>query len=611
MARTTIRRRLTFLFGVTIVLVVALVGILVDRQLRTEMFDQARRTGIAVAGSIAAAASNDFFTYNYVALEQKAEESARDPEVGYVILYDKEGNVAAFSGQGRPDREEAVPSLPVEETGGTGALVTEGLVTGDPGRGYDILMPVTMTGSGERWGTVRLGLRLDRIYSRIERTRIILSLLGLMGALLGWVMSVLFTKRITVPLKDLVNATVKVSEGDYKIDLDVTTGDEVQDLAENFQWMVSRIREQRETLEDNLEEINDLKHFSDLVILSITNGLMTLDHEGRIVTFNRKAEQILSRSSTELLGRTPREVWGSDSAIVRLSEAGLLENRTVAARELGLTINDEERTLEITTAPIAEAGGLSMGLLVLFDDLTEKKTLEERVRRADRLAAMGTLASGLAHEIKNPLTAVRAFVQMFPERYGREEFRDKFNRIVPKELKRVDGLLEDLLDLVRKPKLRIIPVEAFGVVDHVLETLEPEVEKRGVRVKKVGREGSSMVLADESYLIRAVHNVALNAIQAMPGGGELTIEVRSGTLPGHVPATEIVVADTGPGIPADQVDDIFNPFFTSKEKGTGLGLAVTNKVIEDQGGAVKVASERARGTVFVISLPSPLGSDSA
>lgn len=605
MARTTIRRRLTLLFGATMVLVVALTGIMVDRQLKTEMFDQARRTGIAIAGSISAASSNDFFTYNYVALEQKAEESSRDPEVSYVILYDKEGSVAAFSGQGKPDRESAIPPLPAVNGEAPSVIVTEGLVTEDPGRGFDILMPVTMSGSGERWGTVRLGLRLDRIYRRIEHTRLALTLLGFLGALLGWFLAALFTKRITVPLNDLVAATVKVSDGDYEVDLNVTTGDEVQDLAENFQRMVTRIREQRETLEDNLREINDLKHFSDLVILSITDGLMTLNHEGQIQTFNRKAEEILSRSSGELLGRTTGEVWGTDSGIVRFVRSGLSGDRTVEARELKLTINDEERTLEITTAPIVETGGPSMGLLVLFDDLTEKKTLEDRVRRADRLAAMGTLAAGLAHEIKNPLTAVRAFVQMFPERYERADFRDKFNRIVPKELQRVNGLLEDLLDLVRKPKLRILPIELPGVVDHVLETLDPEVEKRGITVSMAGREEANTVLADESYLIRAIHNVVLNAIQAMPGGGKLDIEFRSGFLPGHNSAMEIHVSDTGPGIPADQVDDIFNPFFTSKEMGTGLGLAVTNKVIEDQGGSVRVSSERAEGTEFIIALPSP------
>ncbi len=605
MSRTTIRRRLTLLFGTTIVLVVALVGWFVSRQMSSEMFIQARRTGQVLTGSIAASASNYFFSYNFVALEQIAEESARDPEIAYVILYDKEGQVAAFSGQGRPDMEESLPSLPPFGPDTGEAIVTDHLMWGEPGKGMDIVVPVTMPGTGDRWGAVRLGMRLDRIYKQIARTRLTTFLLGLAGTLLGWILAALFTKRITVPLKDLVKATMAVSEGKHDVDLDIHTGDEIEDLAITFKGMAQRLKEQWQALEAHLKEIQELKHFSDLVILSITNGLMTLDEQGRIVTFNREAEKILAMDSGEIIGRTPDDVWGGDSGIAVLSQNGLSGRGMVSGRELRMTIQNSEHILELTTAPVAEEKGPHMGLLVLFEDLTERKSLEERVRRTDRLAAMGTLAAGLAHEIKNPLTAVRAFVQMLPDKYSRDEFRDKFNRIVPKELDRVNVLLEDLLDLVRKPRLRIYPIKVFGAIDHVLETLEPEAEKRGVVISCSGREDGLKVLADESYLIRAVHNIILNAIQAMPGGGEVTIEAKPAFLPGHAGAVDISVTDTGPGIPSDQVDDIFNPFFTSKEKGTGLGLAVTNKVIEDQGGAVTVRSERGQGTTFTISLPAP------
>ena len=605
MGHTTIRRRLTLLFGVTIVLVVTLVGWFVSRQMTREMFLQARRAGVALAGNIAASASNDFYNYNYVALEQKAEEAARDPEIAYVVLYDKEGTVAAFSGQGKPDVEKIFPPLDQKDlsTGETSLAI--GLVSGDDRRGFDILTPVTMSGTGARWGSVRLGMKLDRIYTQIERTRLYIFFLGLAGVLMGWLLAALFTKRITVPLKNLVNAAVEVSEGNYEVDLGISTGDEVQDLAENFQLMAWKIKEGRDALEANLKEIRGLKHFSDLIILSITNGLMTLDAAGKILTFNRKAEEILSIASDDVVGKSPGEVWGEDNEITHLALEGLASGRTNPGREIQLNIEDTLLIVEVTTSPIVEADGMTRGLLVLFDDLTEKKALEDRIRRADRLAAMGTLAAGLAHEIKNPLTAVRAFVQMFPDKFEREEFRAKFNRIVPKELDRVNDLLEDLLDLVRKPGLKINALKTYDVIDHVLDSLEPEIERRKVQVRCHGREAGHRVLADESYLVRAVHNLVLNAIQAMPAGGFLTIKTDVTADENGKERVEISVIDTGPGIPADQVDDIFNPFFTSKEKGTGLGLAVTNKIIEDQGGDVRVQSERARGTVFTISLPSP------
>ena len=147
MRRTTILRRLTLLFGITIILVVALVGGLVSRQMTKEMFLQARRAGIALAGNIAASASNDFYNYNYVGLEQKAEEATRDSEIAYVVLYDKEGAVAAYSGQGRLDAQKVFPPLSPLEPKSLETSVGIGLVLGNDSRGFDILAPVAMTGS--------------------------------------------------------------------------------------------------------------------------------------------------------------------------------------------------------------------------------------------------------------------------------------------------------------------------------------------------------------------------------------------------------------------------------------------------------------------------------
>jgi two-component system sensor histidine kinase AtoS len=572
--------------------------------MQTEMITQARRTAVVLAGSIAAASSNDFFNYNYVALEQKAEEAAREQDVAYVILYNKEGEVAAFSGQGRPDQDQIVPHLDPEAAGINLVVITDHLVKGDGEHGLDVTVPVSMSGSTQRWGTVRLGVRLDKIYGQIYRTRLMIFTLGLAGTLLGWLLASLFTRRITVPLKNLVNATVDISEGKYDVNLKVNTEDEVQDLAENFQWMAEKLRIQREALEENLREIKDLKHFSDLVILSMTNGLMTLDKQGVVVTFNRMAEKILAIPARDVLGRTLVQIWGEESPLACLPESAVLDGQEVSGHELHVDIEEEKRVLGVSIAPIVEADERTWGLLLLIDDLTEKRILEDRLRRADRLAAMGTLAAGLAHEIKNPLTAVRAFVQMFPERYERKDFREKFDRIVPRELDRVNELLEDLLDLVRKPRLRIRALNVNEIITQVLETLEPEAIRRKVAVKFKGQDDSSEVFADESYFTRALHNLVLNAIQAMPGGGQLTMDTEPDLLPGGLRAVSITVTDTGPGIPPDQINDIFNPFFTSKEKGTGLGLAVTNKIVEDHGGSLTVKSERSVGTSMIMTLPS-------
>ncbi len=603
MGRTTLQKKLTFLFGAIIVAVVLTVGGISVYHARDLLIEQARRTGTALAGSIAAASSNDFFNYNYVGLEQKAEEASRDPEVAYVILYDKEGKVAAYSGQGSAESRSAPENLEPALTATGNTLISGGLMEGFSGRGLDIIVSVTMDEGGSAWGSVRLGLRLDRIYNRITLLTWLVFFLCLAGILVGAAASAVFTRRITVPLKNLVDAAVQVSEGEFETRIRVKTGDEVQDLADNFNWMVSQLAQQRSSLEENLREIKRLKHYSDLVILSITNGLVTMGSDGEIISFNRMAESILDAPAEDVLGRTPTQVWGSQAAVA-VMEAAPGGGGTPREDEVRWVTSDgQERTLQMTTTDIQEGDGTTVGRLALISDLTEKKELEKRVKRADRLAALGTLAAGLAHEIRNPLTAIRTFVQLVPERHENSLFMDKFNRTVPRELDRVNNLLEDLLDLVRKPTLNITQIRLKDCVDHVLDTLGPEIDKRGVDVQVNFTGGSGSVRADMDYLTRAMFNVILNAVQAMPQGGSLRISSERNAQQGEPEAEVITISDDGFGIPDEYLDEVFNPFFTNKDKGTGLGLAVTNKIIEDLGGSISVQSERGRGTDFTISLP--------
>ena len=604
MGRTTLRRRLTLLFGVTIFIVLFLVGWILSAQSRRVLINQAGLTAQALARSIAASSSNDFFSYNYVALEQKAEEAIKEPEVAYVLFYDKEGRTVASPGLGVPGQEGGLEGL---SDGLQEGIPVQGtrmrLMEGFSGPGLEVVVAVGMPGSDQPWGFVRLGMRLDSIHRQIGRMRLTIFVLGLSGLLLAWAMAAYFTRRITIPLQGLVDAAERVSEGDLDARIAVHTGDEIQNLADRFNWMVGSIKLQRDTLEDNIREIRNLKHYSDLILLSMTNALVALDGAGALTTFNRKAEELFDVPAEAALSQTPEALWAAQPEIAGILRQGVLEGVTVDGAEVSWTGAGQKRVLELSTALIREDGDdKPVGLIALFTDLTEKKDLEEKVRRADRLAAMGTLAAGLAHEIKNPLTAIRAFVQMLPSRYEQDAYREKFSRIVPRELDRVNNLLEDLLDLVRKPRIQMAAIDLPSVIKGVLETLEPEVEKRQIQVNLSFTEGSLRVMADESYLARALHNIILNSVQAMPGGGVVTVEARRKPSSGTGPSIETFIADTGSGIPADQIDQIFNPFFTSKEKGTGLGLAVTNKIIEDLGGTISVDSGRGVGTSFSIAL---------
>jgi PAS domain S-box-containing protein len=600
--RATLQGRLTILFGGIIVGVVLLVTILLGIRGEAVLVEQARMTGLALARGLAATTLNDFLNYNYVALEQKARETVRDPQVAYVVLYDKEGAVASFSGSERAGPEDTPASLSPELLSRPDPVAAEGLIFGARDPGLDVVVPVLLPGTMQRWGTVRLGLKLDAIFSQVRRIRWFLFLLGLAGILAGALASLLFTRGITVPLGELVRAAGRVAGGDYRPRLLVRTGDEVEDLANGFNRMVEKLEEQRSSLMDNLAEIRMLKQFSDLVLLSITNGLFTMGMDGRILTFNRKAEEVLGLPAERALGCTPEEILGGeDPLVLRLREVG--EAGSGGESEVTLAVEGEERVLRLSLTPLRGEEGERVGMVCLFQDLTEERALEQKVRRADRLAALGTLAAGLAHEIRNPLAAVRAFVQIAPEKFESSSFREKFNRTVPRELDRVNGLLENLLDLVRKPRLQMVHLELGKAVDQALDLLEMEIQRRCIKVVRRIEEGSA-ARADASHLGRVLHNLMLNAVQAMPAGGTLTVE--ASVEPKGAGARLFVrvrIADTGVGIPRENLKDLFNPFFTNKEKGTGLGLAVTHKILEDMGGDISVESERGGGSSFTFHLP--------
>jgi two-component system sensor histidine kinase HydH len=240
------------------------------------------------------------------------------------------------------------------------------------------------------------------------------------------------------------------------------------------------------------------------------------------------------------------------------------------------------------------------------------RQLEEQLRRTDRLAAIGTLAAGLAHEIKNPLTSVLTFSRHVTRRFGDERFRQRFQNVVPRELERINGIVESLLRLARPTRLSPTTVDPVELVEQALELYANQIEARQIAVVREYEHGRPAIQADRDHLYQALVNVMTNALDAMTDGGTLTLRVApvdeaDGLLaPGrgwHDRRVRIEIEDTGSGIPADQAASVFNPFFTTKPSGTGLGLALVHKIVEDHGGAVSFRSGPRGGTTFVIVLP--------
>jgi two-component system sensor histidine kinase AtoS len=423
---------------------------------------EAEKRALAVAGNLAATSDTALRTYNYVALEQSAEKAAREADVAYVIFLDKEGRVAAFSAH--DEYQGTVLGDPVSRRAQAAAepLVQE-TTWGPPGaravRVLDVAVPVLFRESTEKWGTVRIGLSLEPMAAELHRTRAALLALSLVALVLGFAGAHLLARRVTRPVASLAAGARDLAAGQVGLQLDIRTGDELEALAGAFNHMSAELAAKQQALEQNLALLVSLKRYQDDILRSMDEGLLTVDLEGRVVTVNRIGATLLGVGPEALAARPALEaILGAREPLARLIREGLDGGEMAIHAEVELHNNGGAPVpLGVSTAPLLDAAGARLGLLVLFRDLTDLKALEARMRRADRLAALGTMSAGLAHEIKNPLAAIKTFVQLIPRKFDSEVFREKFIVTVPRELDRVNGIVESLLDLARSPQMNFAP----------------------------------------------------------------------------------------------------------------------------------------------------------
>jgi two-component system, NtrC family, sensor kinase len=240
----------------------------------------------------------------------------------------------------------------------------------------------------------------------------------------------------------------------------------------------------------------------------------------------------------------------------------------------------------------------------LYENL---KQSQDTLRRADRLSSLGLLTAGLAHEIRNPLVAIRTFTQLLPERYNDAEFREGFQGLALKEVDRICGLINDLLSFARPSRPNVAEENMNDVVDGIARILETEAKEKGVEITRDFGLNLPKVWIDREQMKQVFMNLILNAIQAMREGGSIFISTRliSRDEAGHSGQfVQVEVRDTGMGIPAENLDHIFDPFFTSKDEGSGLGLSISHQIVQEHGGYVTVESKVGVGTTFFINLPT-------
>jgi two-component system NtrC family sensor kinase len=236
----------------------------------------------------------------------------------------------------------------------------------------------------------------------------------------------------------------------------------------------------------------------------------------------------------------------------------------------------------------------------LYEDLKRSKTY---VRRADRLASLGTLTAGLAHEIRNPLVAIKTFTHLLPDRLDDEEFREQFLKIASSEVDRISLLVTELLDFSRPsdPKLELENINT--ILDGMILLVSTETKKKKINMIKNYASDLPPIQMDREQIKQVFLNILINGIQATSENGKITVKTRSFMKPGGEPYVQIEFTDTGCGIPEEHLEDIFNPFFTTKSTGSGLGLSISHQIVQDHRGYIDVESQLDKGSSFFINLP--------
>jgi len=611
--------RTRLLWGTLLIIAVVMTAVMlvVEHRQRTAIVDEVQRRGEVLARGLAATAQAPLLLYNFTALEQNVAQAAAEDDVPYAIVLDADGRVAAHSE--RPERVGMVlhGALDRRAVETSGPLVQE--TTTDTGEGiYDFAVPIVV--GHQKWGTARIGVSKQRMERLIRRTRWELGSLTVATLLLGGLAAALVARRISRPVQQLAAGAAAVSRGELDLRIEPTTDDEIGGLAVAFNHMTSQLRQQRGALEDanselrrRLEELADLKSYTDNVLASMINGLITVDLDGRVVTLNPAAELMTGFFAGEATGRYCTDVFAGTPQL------GEILMETIASRTaypgMAVTVrrrNGRTLSVEISAAPLKGGEGKDLGVIAVMRDLTVVRELETRLRRSDRLAALGSLAAGLAHEIKNPLTSLLTFSRHLTRRFDDEQFREKFQSVVPHELQRINGIVERLLELARPSRLTFAAVRLPVLLERVVDLCAHELDGRGVRLTREYARDLPAIWADADALHQSLVNLVRNALDAMPAGGRLVLRVgwagsddivvAGARNPGAARRVQIEVEDSGVGIAPEAADRVFNPFFSTKESGTGLGLALTHKIIEDHGGVIDFRAAPGGGTIFRIAL---------
>ena len=459
---------------------------------------------------------------------------------------------------------------------------------------YEVGYPFTLRGKpfGEVRVAVSTALLLADIKPRLERWGSIAVLaLGLSTFLAALVSGIALA-----PIRDIAAQLDRISAGEY--DPAPTTAKDPIESMDELGQMRRKIKQVGQHLRGVHEIFSSLRENMNSVLAGLEDGLILFTRDARAVMVSPAAEKFLGAPASEFLGRRVTQIFPVGHPLFEALRLEGDELREMAS-ETDLETQEGRKRVSVSVQEIQGAGE-RMGALLTLRDLDSLESINTQLQVSERLAAVGRITAGVAHEVKNPLNSMRLWLENLKESLppDRDGATAQAVNVLDAEIDRLDAVVKRFLDFARPMDVRLEPTQLAELLREVLEVAQPQLQRAKVEVAQLLPIGIPEVFVDRDLLKQAVLNLVLNAVDAMPGGGQLQL-----TLSRRGEVAEITVGDTGKGIPPELRQKVFQLFFTTRPGGSGIGLASTFRIVQLHNGSINFTSEVGRGTTFRIELP--------
>jgi signal transduction histidine kinase len=457
-----------------------------------------------------------------------------------------------------------------------------------PATVYDVQMPLQLNGAP--FGSIRVGV--STVFLKSEITPRLQHSVIFSGAaiFICLIMAAGLSNIALGPLEDISRSLDSVTSGESE-----PVGDGETDSRDEYGLVTLKIAHLGRQMRDAKEIFSALKDNVDQIMANLQDGLMLFTRDARVVLVSASVERYLARPRRELLGKTAREIFSSNTVIGAMLLEAFQFRRAVAQREIEATTG---KRIQVSLDFIQE-GGAQIGALLTLRDTESVRRIEDEIEMSRRLSASGRLTRGVAHEVKNPINAIVLHLQLLQDKLKQVDPDTRRHMdIIDSEIHRLDRVVQILVDFTRPRDLHVEEMDFRRLLDDVVMLASPDAAQHGVTIRRELPDQPLGVKVDSDFMKQAVLNIVLNGVQSMANGGFLTISAKRR---GDVIVTE--VRDQGAGIPPDLQEKVFELYFTTKKDGTGIGLAQTYQIMQWHYGTVEFESADGKGTTFRLRLP--------